>query len=73
MIERPERAMVVFAHPDDEIGCAGTIIKWIAEGTNVLFVLCTNGDKGTEDTKLTSERLAEIRAVSSAMPHGQLK
>ena len=61
MIERPERAMVVFAHPDDEIGCSGTIATWTKEGTQTLFVLCTNGDKGTEDPEMTSERLAKVR------------
>ena len=61
MIERPERAMVVFAHPDDEIGCSGTVATWTKEGTQALFVLCTNGDKGTEDPEMTSERLAQVR------------
>ena len=61
MIERPERAMVIFAHPDDEIGCAGTVASWAAQGTEVAFVLCTNGDKGTEDPEMTPDRLARIR------------
>ena len=61
MIERPQRAMVVFAHPDDEIGCAGTIASWTGQGTEVGFVLCTNGNKGTEDPDMTPERLAQIR------------
>ncbi len=61
MIDRPERAMVVFAHPDDEVGCSGTVAAWTNEGTEVLFVACTNGDKGTEDPKMTTERLAVIR------------
>ncbi len=61
MFERPQRAMVVFAHPDDEIACGGTVATWTRGGTEVLFVLCTNGDKGTEDPEMTSERLAGIR------------
>ncbi len=61
MIQRPQRAMVVFAHPDDEIGCAGTIASWIQQGTQVAYVLCTNGNKGTEDVNLSMERLAQIR------------
>ncbi|MBI4312633.1 MAG: PIG-L family deacetylase [Chloroflexi bacterium] len=61
-VERPERAMVVFAHPDDEIGCAGTIASWTKQGTGVCLVLCTNGDKGTEDLEMTPDRLAQIRA-----------
>ncbi|MBI4202059.1 MAG: PIG-L family deacetylase [Chloroflexi bacterium] len=61
-LERPERAMVVFAHPDDEIGCAGTVALWTGQGTEVCLVLCTNGDKGTEDMELPPQKLAEIRA-----------
>ena len=61
MIERPQRAMVVFAHPDDEMGCSGTVASWTREGTQVLFVVCTNGDKGTEDPEMTPERMARTR------------
>ena len=66
-MDRPETALVVTPHPDDaEIGCGGTVAKWIAEGTKVYYVLCTNGDKGTSDPDLTSERLAQIREREQA-------
>ena len=66
-MDRPETALVVTPHPDDaEIGCGGTVAKWIAEGTAVYYVLCTNGDKGTSDPNLTSERLARIREREQA-------
>ena len=66
-MDRPETALVVTPHPDDaEIGCGGTVAKWIAEGTAVYYVLCTNGDKGTSDPNLTSARLAEIREREQA-------
>ncbi len=56
------RAMVVVAHPDDaEWGCAGTVAKWCAEGWEVVYVLCTDGSKGSEDPEMTSGRLVEIR------------
>ena len=61
MIQQPERAMVIFAHPDDEIACAGTIASWTRQGTEVAYVVCTNGDKGTEDRDMAPERLAQIR------------
>ncbi|MBI4299071.1 MAG: PIG-L family deacetylase [Chloroflexi bacterium] len=62
MAERPNRALVVIPHPDDaEVGCGGTVAKWTKEGTEVFFVLCTNGDKGTSDPEMTSEKLAVIR------------
>ncbi|MGW8194637.1 MAG: PIG-L deacetylase family protein [Desulforhopalus sp.] len=54
--------MVVVAHPDDaEFGAAGSVAAWIAEGKSVVYVLCTNGDKGTSDRALTSAKLALIR------------
>ena len=59
----PSVAIVVTPHPDDsEIGCGGTIAKWIREGAKVIYLLCTNGDKGTSDIQMTSDRLASIRA-----------
>ena len=62
MIDRPDRAMVVIPHPDDaEIGCGGTIAQWIKEGTEVVYVMCTNGDKGTSDPDMTPEKLVPIR------------
>lgn len=60
----PERAMVIFAHPDDaEIGSGGTVAKWIAAGCEVTYVLCTSGDAGTADRGLSPQALAEQRAA----------
>ncbi len=54
--------MVIAAHPDDpEFGSGGTIAKWTSEGQRVIYVVCTNGNKGTSDPNMTSERLAKIR------------
>jgi LmbE family N-acetylglucosaminyl deacetylase len=56
-------AMVIGAHPDDpDFGAGGTAIKWLKDGWKVVYVLCTNGDKGSSDPEMTSERLARIRA-----------
>jgi LmbE family N-acetylglucosaminyl deacetylase len=69
----PERAMVVFAHPDDaEIGSGGVIARWIAAGCEVAYVLCTTGDAGTAERGLTPAQLAarradEQRAAAEAM------
>jgi LmbE family N-acetylglucosaminyl deacetylase len=59
----PRRVLVVTPHPDDaEGGCGGTIARWIkAAGTEVVLVLCTNGDKGTADENILPEKLATIR------------
>jgi LmbE family N-acetylglucosaminyl deacetylase len=54
--------MVVVAHPDDaEWGCAGTVAKWCADGWEVVYILCTDGGKGSDDFAMTSKKLVEIR------------
>ena len=58
-----KRAMVVTAHPDDaEYGCSGSVAKWCRMGWEVVYVLYTDGSKGSEDREITSKRLVEIRA-----------
>jgi len=59
----PDKAMVIFAHPDDaEIGSGGVVAKWAAAGCEVTYVLCTNGAAGTADRSLTPAALARKRA-----------
>ncbi len=61
--EIPDKAMVIFAHPDDaEIGSGGVVAKWAAAGCEVTYVLCTNGAAGTADRALTPAALAKKRA-----------
>jgi LmbE family N-acetylglucosaminyl deacetylase len=61
--EVPDKAMVVFAHPDDaEISSGGVVARWIAAGCEVTYVLCTNGQAGTGDRSLTPAQLARKRA-----------
>ena len=56
------QAMVITPHPDDaEFGVAGTVARWVAEGKNVIYVVCTSGDKGTSDPNLTPDELVKIR------------
>jgi len=56
------RVMVVVAHPDDaEFMAAGTVAKWSREGKEIIYVLCTSGDKGTSDTSVNPAELAEAR------------
>jgi LmbE family N-acetylglucosaminyl deacetylase len=57
-----KRVAVIMAHPDDaEFVCAGTVAKWADEGHEVVYVIVTNGDKGTHDPSLTPAQLSEIR------------
>ena len=56
------RAMVVIAHADDaEYGCSGTVAKWCREGMEVVYLVCTDGSKGSSDPSMTPERLVELR------------
>ena len=56
------RGMVVFAHADDaEWGCSGTVAKWCADGWEVVYVVCTDGSKGSGDPNMSSERLVKTR------------
>ncbi len=57
-----KRGMVVVAHADDaEFGCSGTVARWCSEGMEVVYVLCTDGSKGSDDPDMTSEKLSQIR------------
>ena len=57
-----KRAMVVVAHPDDaEYGCSGSVAKWCRLGWDVVYVMCTDGSKGSSDREISAERLIEIR------------
>lgn len=55
-------ALVIAAHPDDaEFGAAGTVARWTREGKQVVYVVCTSGEKGTSDRTMEPLRLAGIR------------
>lgn len=54
--------MVIVAHPDDaEFGIAGSVARWHAEGKSTVYVVCTNGDKGTTDRRMSPASLAQMR------------
>ena len=55
--------MLAFApHPHDaEWGIGGTVARWTREGKDVIFVTCTNGDKGSMDPTIKPEELVQIR------------
>ena len=57
-----KRVLVVNAHPDDsDFGASGTIAKWIKDGIEVAYVLCTNGDQGGEESGHKKEDMPAIR------------
>jgi len=56
------QVMVVTPHPDDaEYGVAGTVVRWVSQGKEIVYVVCTNGDKGTNDARVKPEDLAKTR------------
>ena len=71
--ERPERVLVIVAHPDDaDFGVAGTMAKWIGAGTVARMVCCTSGDAGADDAttdplELATTREKEQRAAAAVV------
>ena len=62
MTIKPAQVMVVTPHPDDaEFGVAGTIVRWVKEGKDVVYIVCTNGDKGAKDVNIKPENLVKTR------------
>ncbi len=54
--------LVFSPHPDDvDFGCCGSVARFVKEGERAVYVICTNGDKGTGDRSMKPERLAQLR------------
>jgi len=70
---RPDRFMVVVAHPDDaDFGPAATAARWIDAGSEGWLVCCSSGDQGGEDyatdpLALAATREAEQRAAAAVI------
>jgi LmbE family N-acetylglucosaminyl deacetylase len=63
----PERALAVYAHPDDpEVGCGGTLARWAQSGAEVHLVIANRGDKGSADPSTDPDALAAHRAEEVA-------
>lgn len=59
---RPDRFMVIAAHPDDaEFGPAATAAAWIDAGSVGWLVCCTSGDAGGDDPETDPLALAAVR------------
>ena len=57
-------------HPDDEISSSGTLAKLARNGNTIYVVLYTNGNKGSHDMEMSSERLAAIRRQEDFAANG---
>src|SRR3712207_4034032 len=59
---RPQRVLVIVAHPDDaDFGAAATVAKWVRDGTVARLVCCTSGDAGADDARTDPLELARRR------------
>jgi LmbE family N-acetylglucosaminyl deacetylase len=70
MSEAPEQygvtgggpVMAIFAHPDDpEFVAGGALARWAEAGRQLVYVICTDGSKGSSDPTMTGERLIALR------------
>jgi LmbE family N-acetylglucosaminyl deacetylase len=58
----PKRVMVIMAHPDDpEFFTGGTIALWTRAGVEIIYLILTNGNKGSDDPEMTPEQLTKLR------------
>ncbi|MGY1591555.1 PIG-L deacetylase family protein [Geodermatophilus sp. SYSU D00708] len=70
--ESVDRALCVLAHPDDvDFGSAGTVATWTAAGTEVTYLIVTDGDAGgfdeTPREAMGPLRRAEQEAAAKAV------
>ena len=81
----PKSAMSIHAHPDDQdFSVAGTIAKWASAGCEIISVILTSGDAGSNDPSKDGSykpELARLRErgigamrdfVENAEPHAEV-
>lgn len=51
----------MFAHPDDEIGCAGTLGNHVRNGDQVLLVWTTHGENASHFNGVSPSQVARVR------------
>lgn len=62
MSKKKADVLVITPHPDDaEFGAAGTVVNLVRQEKRVVYIVCTNGDKGTESLNTRPDELAKIR------------
>ena len=53
---------MLFAHPDDaEFMCGGTVAAWTGAGTDVHYVVITDGSAGSNEPGLSRQEIAVFR------------
>ena len=60
------RLLAVLAHPDDELGCVGTLAKHAARGDTVKLVWTTHGELASQFVEESEEEVRRIRQEHGA-------
>src|SRR4030081_2884292 len=61
------RILVVTAHPDDvDFGAAGSVARWVREGSEVTYCVVTDGDAGGFDPSGARSEIAPMRRAEQA-------
>jgi len=73
LTEIPKSALAVYGHPDDpEISAGGTLARWAKAGAQVWEIICTRGEKGSQDPAQDPGVLASTRVEETARAAGVL-
>jgi LmbE family N-acetylglucosaminyl deacetylase len=57
-----KKILVIGAHPDDnDFGAAATMAVAAKEGAGIFYLIATKGQRGSNEKKMTGDRLANIR------------
>jgi N-acetylglucosamine malate deacetylase 1 len=64
--------MAVFAHPDDEIGCIGTLARHAARGDKVMLVWTTLGELASQFGDASPEEVTRVRREHGAWVAAQI-
>jgi LmbE family N-acetylglucosaminyl deacetylase len=63
------KVLVVAPHPDDEtLGAGGTILKHLAAGDDVFWLVVTAPDPDDWPAEMVEDSLAQVKAVAAAYP-----
>jgi N-acetylglucosamine malate deacetylase 1 len=64
--------MAVFAHPDDELGCIGTLAAHAAQGDRIMLVWTTHGELASQFGGVADEEVRRVRREHGAWVAAQL-
>ena len=66
------RLLAVFSHPDDELGCVGTLKKHVERGDEVMLVWTTHGELASQFVEHSDEEVRRIRLEHGAYIAGKI-